>query len=286
LIRQATDVVDRRPGFVRCRSEHIVLHEWAVDEGADVEDMRTVKQANPFSGITVEQLAAKRATPTMTIGHWRRFVCNLPTRDGNSAITEREWFDAATLEPAPEGADWWVGLDVGWRWDTTAFVPLCWVSDEVRLFAPAVIVEPPRDGSSTDPNLLKVAFERIQAERAVSTVVMDTNRAEDLAAWFSDELGLVVVDRAQTPVPQSEDYERFMEALRQGWLRHSGDPGLRQHALNAVTKLLPGGGAKFGRVSETRQGGNQDMRVIDALVAAAMVHSVASERAEVWASSW
>jgi hypothetical protein len=41
--------------------------------------------------------------------------------------------------------------------------------------------------------------------------------------------------------------------------------------------LLPDGGARFDRVSQTRQGGNQDARVIDALEAAAMVHSYECE---------
>ena len=52
---------------------------------------------------------------------------------------------------------------------------------------------------------------------------------------------------------------------------------LRRHALNSGTRLLPDGGARFARISETRQGGNQDARVIDALIAAAMVHSYAVE---------
>jgi hypothetical protein len=60
-------------------------------------------------------------------------------------------------------------------------------------------------------------------------------------------------------------------------LRHTGDINLKRHALNAVSYLLPDGGAKFRRPSETRVGGNQDARVIDALVAAAMVHSYAVE---------
>lgn len=276
-IRQEVPVVERHPGFVLCRSEQVVLHEWAVAEGADVEDMDVVKEANPFSGITLEQLALKRQSPTMTPQHWARFVCNLPTRGNSAAIQEREWHDAATVERIPGDADTWVGLDVGWRWDTTAFVPLWWRDDEFRLLGPAVILEPPRDGSSMHPDVVKSAFADMQAEYAISTVVMDTNRAEDLSSWFSDELGLNVVDRAQTSKPQSEDFDRFMEALRQGWLRHAGDGGLRRHAFNAVARLLPDGGAKFGRVSETRQGGNQDARVIDALVAAAMVHSYAVE---------
>jgi Phage Terminase len=279
-VRQETPPVVRVPGFTHCRSVEVVLHEYALEEGGDPEDIVAVKRCNPLPSITEVSLASKRGSPTMSLPHWARFVCNVPMRDGSAAITEREWFDAATAEVAPTGSEWWVGLDVGWRWDTTAFVPLCWVSDELRLLGPASIIEPPRDGSSTHPNTIKRAFEALQMRMAVSTVVMDMNRAEDLAAWFSDELGLTVVDRAQTPVPQAQDYERFMEALRQGWLRHSGDAGLRGHALNAVTKLLPGGGAKFGRASETRMGGNQDMRVIDALVAAAMVHSVRCEPAE------
>ena len=118
------------------------------------------------------------------------------------------------------------------------------------------------------------------SEHRVSTVVMDFNRAEDIAAWISDQ-DVHVIDRAQSAKPQSEDYQRFMEALRGGWLKHSGDAGLKLHALNAVTKMLPDGGARFARVSETRQGGNQEARVIDALVAAAMVHSYAVEMHDV-----
>ncbi len=67
-----------------------------------------------------------------------------------------------------------------------------------------------------------------------------------------------------------------MAGLRGGVLKHTGDPGLKQHALNAVEKLLPDGGSKFGRQSESREG-NQAVKVIDALVAAAMVHSYAVE---------
>jgi phage terminase large subunit-like protein len=122
---------------------------------------------------------------------------------------------------------------------------------------------------------VKDAIEVMCSKWRVSRVVMDITAANDIAAWMSDELDLTVVDRAQTSKPQSEDFERFMEGLRQGWLRHSGDEALRRHAFNAVVKMLPDGGAKFGRVSETRQGGNQEARVNDALVAAAMVHSYA-----------
>lgn len=276
-MRQNGDSIERRDCFTKAATERWVLHDWAVPEGGDVDDLDLVARANPLSHVTVETLAETKATPGITPQHWSRINCNVPMRGSFAAIQEREWHDAATAETIPADAEVWVGLDVAWQWDTTAFVPFWWRDVEYRLFGPAEILVPPRDGSSLDPNLVKATFASLQARYRISTVVMDTNLAQDLRAWFADELGLTVIDRAQTNKPQAEDYQRFMEALRHGWLRHSGDSGLRQHAFNAIARLLPDGGAKFGRISETRQGGNQDARVIDALVAASMVHSLAVE---------
>jgi phage terminase large subunit-like protein len=274
-VRQETPALRREPGFTLCRSERILLHEYALEEGGDPDDMEAVKRCNPLPSITLASLAAKRNSPTMSPSHWGRFVCNVPMRSGTAAIQELEWHNAATAEPIPGDVETWLGLDVGWRHDTTAFVPFWWRDEQYRLFGPAVVIEPPGDGSSTHPDLVKRAFYGLAARYRISTVVMDMNRAEDIAAWLSDE-GLLVIDRAQTNKPKIEDFERFMQALRQGWLLHSGDEWLRRHALNAVIRLLPDGGAKFGRPSESRTG-NQVARVIDALVAAAMVHSVRSE---------
>jgi hypothetical protein len=44
-----------------------------------------------------------------------------------------------------------------------------------------------------------------------------------------------------------------MDALRNGWLLHSGDAGLTSHVLNAIAAILPLGDAKFERPSQTRQ---------------------------------
>jgi hypothetical protein len=51
---------------------------------------------------------------------------------------------------------------------------------------------------------------------------------------------------------------------------------LRRHALNAVARLLPGGQARFDRWDRNRAGGDPDRKVIDALIAAAMVHAEAA----------
>ena len=147
---------------------------------------------------------------------------------------------------------------------------------EYRLLGPAEVLVPPRDGGSLHPDALKEALYRVHERNPVHTVVMDMKAAEETAVWIEDELGATVLESRQSNTQAATDYAAFMEALREGWLKHSGDPALTRHVLNAIARRLPLGDLRFDRQSATRQGGNQDLRVIDALVAAAMVHKTAA----------
>jgi hypothetical protein len=72
------------------------------------------------------------------------------------------------------------------------------------------------------------------------------------------------------------DFEKFMEALRQGWIKHTGDGEFRRHVMNAVVRVLPADKRRFDRPVMSRGSGkDQDPRVIDALDAASMVNTVA-----------
>lgn len=277
-IRQSATEREVDGGFTRALSGPVVLHEYAVPEGADVADMHVAKLANPFSGITLKALREKRDSPTMTLEHWRRFTCNLATRGVNAAITEAEWFAQVTDVQIPTGVPVWAGLDVAWKSDCTALVPL-WVRDpEFRLFGPAAVLTPPRNGNMLDVGLVEDALLELHDRNPIHTLVMDMHNAADVAQWAEDHLGCEIVDRAQTPVFFALDYEQFMEALRHRWLWHAGDPGLTRHVLNATAQVLPGGKIRFNRPQRSRGGGSlsQDARVIDALTAAAMVHTTAA----------
>lgn len=272
-IRQEAAAVTRRGAFTRALADDVLLHEWALAEGASTEDMRRVKQANPFSGITVAALRRKRNRSTMTEAHWRRFVCNLPTRSVAAAITELEWANARGDRGIPAGERIDLGLDLGWKHDTTAMVPL-WMPDlKTRILGPATVLEPPRNGSSLDPHLVEAALFEIHDRNPIDTVVMDMTDGAQLASWIESEIGALVVDRTQSLKLAVIDYARFMEALREGWLQHTGDLALTRHALNAVAQVLPRGDICFARPSESRASSMQEMRVIDALIAAAMVHT-------------
>lgn len=279
-IRQTATEAVRDGGFLRAVSSNVVLHEWAVPEDGDVEDFEVVKGANPLKAVTVELLREKRESPTMTLAHWRRFVCNLPTRSEFAAVQETEWFAAVTDEKIPRGTPIWLGLDLGWKNDTTAMVPLWMRERHDRIAGPAAILTPPRDGTTLDPHLVEHAILEIHARTPVHTVVMDPSKGEQLAEWIRENLGAEVVERTQTNAFAAIDYEKFMEALRLGWLKHSGDQGLTRHVLNAIARMLPGGTIRFDRPTPSRNRSTQDRRVIDALTALAMVHATASVEPE------
>src|SRR5262249_49435897 len=174
----------RSGSFTRAASDQLVLHEWAVAEKGDVENLEVVKRANPFSGVTVAALRRKRASPTMTLQHWRRMNCNLPTRSDAAAIQEAEWRAAATRDEIPAGEAVWLGLGLGWKWDTTAAVPLWMTDTEHRLLGPARILTPPRDGTMLDPQQVKDMLSEIHAANPIHTVVMDMTGGADIAAWI------------------------------------------------------------------------------------------------------
>lgn len=283
-IRQSLTDRVTSPGFIRGRAGRVALQEYALPEKADPNDLAMVKLANPASFVTLASLKEKKETPTMTDSHWGRFTCNVATRGGNPAITETEWWAAFIDEIIPEGVPIWAGLDIAWKWDTTALVPL-WARDKHFFLAGEChILEPPRDGTSLDPDKIEDALLETHARNPIHTLVMDTNRAEQLASWAEKELGCEVVDRGQSNAFQALDYERVTEGLRGGrteegdkiphYLYHNGDVGLTKHVMNARVATLEGNKQRFVRPKGSRQqkdGTVQDRRVIDALSALGMV---------------
>lgn len=270
--KTATEITQLPTGGMRYVSGSVVMHEYAVAPDGDVEDMAVVKRANPSRRITTETLAAKFASPTMTLTHWKRFACNIASRGGKAAITDGEWADAKVDSQIPAGEPISLGLDVAWKWDTTAATPF-WERDaRFRLLGPATIITPPRDGSSLHPDEIKTGLKAIHKRNPIHTVVMDLSAAADIAAWIEDELHAEVIDWPQTNNQAAIDYAAVMEELRNGVLHHTGDEGLTKHALNAIARMLPGGDVRFDRPEEGRLA-DQERRVIDALSAASFVIS-------------
>lgn len=270
-IRRRAEKRKRTGSHLRAEAPGEILHEWMVPRDELCADMAAVKAANPLSTITEETLAQDFALVT-NLSDWKRLKCNRPTRSVQTAITDREWDDAEVDTEIPAGAEVDVGMDVAFKWDTTAAQPL-WKGPNYRLLGTPKILVPPRDGSSLHPDEIKDALLQLADDFTLRTVVMDMHRAEDIAAWIEDELGVTVIDhvhgRTSTHVA---DYGAFMEGLRNGTVKHTGDQTLRAHVLNAIARRLPGGDYRFDRPNASRGSARaQDRRVIDGLTAAAMV---------------
>lgn len=268
--------VTRRGAHTVARARDFVLHQHALAPGDDLHDLKLVKQANPFSGATIAGLRRKHNSPTMVEAHWARFVCGIPTRGDQAAITSAEW--AALKKTAiPAGADVWAGVDLGWKWDTTAIVPLWLPEPERRVIGKPEVIVPPRNGRSTDPELIREAARRIHGRTPVHTwVVEDAAGAEQFVEWLQQTFpDARVVLWGNGNQPQALAFDRWMEALREGWLEHPHDDVLTQHVLNAIARPAGPDRYRFDRPRSSRQGRGQDQRVIDSLSAGSAVHAVA-----------
>jgi len=278
LIRSKVEKKLTEGAHIISEGRNITMHEWQVRDPRFIDQMDEVKEANPLSIITEDTLRDEFESPTTDLGDWKRLVCNIPSRTNRAAITDAEWEDAKEARQLPGGEHIDVGVDVAWKHDTFAIAPL-WRGPEYRLLGAPQILVPPRDGSTMHPDEVKQAFYEMHAENTIDAAVMDMERAEDIAAWLEDELDIMVIDRPQGNANAIEDYDAFMQALRNGTLKHTGDRGLRNHVMNAIVRSMPADKKRFDRPSQSRAKKRQNVRVIDALTAAAMVNHYAASSA-------
>ncbi len=268
-------VVARERACLHTRSPdgRFAFHEYALAPGEDVTDMELVKLANPSSWHTPESLRAEYDSPTMVDWHWKRFRCGLWLRGEDAAIRPEDW--DALEDPdgtIPDGSEVWIGLDLGWKWDTTAIVPLHVRPDGKRLVAGAIVLEPPADGSMLDELLIEDALIGLHKRYRVLGVVYDPHAAaQQLAQRLEREERMTFVEHSQDSSPMALAASRLMEAIRTGTLVHDGDRILRAHVLNAAQRTVSGERWKFDR---PRRGGRVP---IDGLTALAMVNSVVTD---------
>jgi phage terminase large subunit-like protein len=235
-IRESADEVERAGSFTRYSTKRIVLHEWAVPNGADIDDMDVVKAANPFSGITKAMLTEKHGSPTMTRHHWLRFVCNRPTRDDDVWLgpdSEKIWTDLTEPFELVAKAPTWVGVDVGIKRDSTAVVAVQ-VRPDGRLHASCRLWVPTFD-EPVDVTEVMQHLRDLSAAYKLKAISFDA-RFFDVPAKYLDDEGLPMLEVPQSVERMTPIIGNLYEVIRSGKLTHDDDPAFGNQVLSAVPR--------------------------------------------------
>ena len=275
LLRRAAlaqGVVEQRGTHTRAvgRDGSFVLEEWSLGPDDDLDDLRLVKRTNPARFVTARDLRLVKDAPGTSRAQWARFHCNVWAQDDDSAISELDWGRCAFPDvEIPDGAEVLVGVDLGWKWDTTALVPCEALGGERVRFGRPVILVPPQDGTMLDERLVWDALVAM-CERWAVRVVLDPNAGgQRFAQRVRDELGVEVLEHSQDPSPMSDASMRFAGAVGGGLVEHPGDEAFTAQVCAAAAKSTIGG-EKWRLVK------GRARRPIDAAIAAAMAYRVAT----------
>ena len=258
-------VVKTEGRYTYARSENgsYAMHEWALLDSDDVDDMAVVKEANPASWQTLEMLQQRHDSPSMLPWQWKRFACGLWTAE------EAWWFDAETWNDAgvdaeiEPGETICIGFDGSRFGDATALVA-CRIDD--GLLQPLGVWEKPGGakewevpGDEVDAALAD-AMERYRVVRGYFDPPLWQSEIDRWAREFGDK---AVTQFPTNRTRMQSATERFRTDVAAGEVRHAGDERLTRHVLNAQVRGARGG---YWLTKET------DLDYIDCAVAAVLAY--------------
>ena len=275
--------------------------ELSLTDDANHEDFELVKEANPLEIHTSDSLRRRYLSASMEPWQWARFTCGIWLGGENSAFDAVAWRACGRWPDIEAGTHVWLGVDLGWRYDSTALVPFVYdesvdgTEDEAGKPIPPeivglpTIIEAPGDGSSTSHKAVLTAITAIHKRTPIDCLVIDPNaeagflieQMQDPERW--PELnGLTVVEHSQNPSPMADACMGLAEAIRAGRIAHPDGhadlskrereraAGLTAHVLAAGAKTTSG---EHWRIVKQRGG-----RKIDAAVALAIVRAKRLEK--------
>jgi phage terminase large subunit-like protein len=233
----------KRGAYLHARSADgsFAIHEWALDDGDDVDDMRVVKRANPASWQTVDLLRERHDSPSTLRWQWARFACGLWVSAQSWWLDPEAWKAAAVDDRLADGDRIALGFDGARTGDATGLVA-CRLSD--GLLQPLAVWEDPADGQPFEVTSGEVdavvadAMERYRVVRGYFDPPLWQTEIDDWTHDYGDER----VRRFATKRGRMIDaVERFRTDLVGGRLRHTADEVLTRHALNAQMREVRGG---------------------------------------------
>lgn len=303
----ATEVEHPRPGLTVYRNPDaglLVYHYAAPAETArgvrtTIDDVETIKLANPAAWRTIERLREDLADPMVDTPTKLRLYGNIRGQGPGRWISDEAW-DECRLPGSlvedydfiPDGSPVGVGVDGARTRDCTA-VSWAWRRDDGAVLVrtrvwtckqhkPAHVFTPGRLNNDLARDFIR---DELLPRFEIKVVAYDPRYFDDQADELADEDDLTTLELTQSDEPMRDAWDDFYERVYEGaspGILHDGDVVLRAHVRNAV-------GTKAARGWIVRK--SDDDRPIDALAAVVMgVYGATAElgdgAAEPWADVW
>ena len=244
------------------------MHEWALAEDDDVDDLRLVKRVNPASWQTLELLRERHDSPSMLPWQWKRFACGIWTNAADWWVSAEDWQQAGCTETLEPGDRVTIGFDGSRSSDATALIA-CRLED--GLLQPLGVWMPDeRDGIVPAGEVVATLAEAMETYRVMRGYFDPPQWQTDIDGWAA-EYGDTAVMRYETNRTRMKHaVERFRTDLVAGRLRHTGDETLMRHVLNVQMQERRGGYV----LSKSRPGSPDK---IDAAVAAVLAYEARAD---------
>lgn len=224
-------VTTRKGSFLRAVGPNSVLHEYAVPEWADPDNLDDVKKANPLKAITKGVLERKKSSPAMTPSHWRRFVCGQASRLDNwiePAVWEALKVDVGGIEPGDE-----VFLAVRVTQGGGCGIGIAAPKSKDRVAVACEML--PYDFPGLEFRLREL--DKLYKVRYIYGYAPQFGIGVDVMR----DAGLPLEDLAQSPMRLMEATATFRTLVASHRLIHDGDPVLRKQVLSGRVKEAPTG---------------------------------------------
>jgi phage terminase large subunit-like protein len=239
--------VRRRGPVVDARTDGLRWVSWEVPEDAELS-IRRVKQANPATWITAEQLREQRQR--LPESAFRRFICNQWVEAENYWLPPGAWQACAGEPVFEDGERIVVGIDIGGERADSAVV--C-VNDRMHVGVEVL---------SGDRAVLEIAdvVHELAEQYTIIECAFDPWRAGQIGQEL-EQRGIRVSAFPQHDARMIPASQRLHDAITEGRLVHGNDPKLNAHIAATIARH----GRRGWRVDKANRADK-----IDAVVALAM----------------
>ena len=257
----------------------------------DVSDRKIWRACNPASWIPLSEL--ERLAGEVPESVFRRLILNQWVLGADAAIQPGAWDGCKLVLPAgedfiPNGADVWVGIDIGERRDTSAVNIICPMPDG-RVRVKSTVFNPTKENLRTLLPLVEDEVRRIADTYQLRGCGFDPwqmrRSAELLTADGIRMLAVKQNDSTMVPISQ-----QVFDMIGSATFAHDGDPTLRRHVLAAEAKQTTRGAWRFVKPLKSHGRRVDESQKVDALIAlvigAAAWASDETSGGDLWADSW